>query len=66
MTSMFRGRLRGIRAARTSQRALERELAAYTSESDLNDLGAILDRYDDAETAEIRGILAAQHLGHAA
>jgi len=38
------------------------ELAAYTTPSDLLDLGATLDRYDDADTEEIRAILHAQAL----
>ena len=40
--------------------ALERELASYNSAADLDDLHAILDRYSDTETADIRRILAAQ------
>jgi hypothetical protein len=66
MTNMLLSRLREIRAEHARQRTLEQELAAYTSERDLNDLGAVLDRYDDAQTAHIRGILAAQHLDPAA
>jgi hypothetical protein len=38
------------------------ELAAYTTPSDLLDLGATLHRYDDADTEEIRAILDAQAL----
>ncbi len=38
-------------------------MGAYTSPADLNDLYAILDRYSDQETAEIRRILAAQRSG---
>lgn len=66
MTTAFLGRLREIRAAHATHRALARELSAYKTEGDLNDLGAILDRYDDTETAQIRGILAAQHADAAA
>jgi hypothetical protein len=54
----IRGHLRELRESRAERQSLERELAAYTSESDLNDLGAILDRYSEADTAEIRSILA--------
>jgi hypothetical protein len=69
----IRGRLRDTRATRASRRApsredkraargartcLERDLADYTSPGDLNDLDAILDRYSDEETADIRRILA--------
>ncbi len=55
----IRTRLRDARAARAT---LERELASYTSPEDLNDLHAILDRYSDQETAEIRRILARQSI----
>ena len=66
MTSTFLSRLRKIRAEHARQRTLEQELAAYTTERDLNDLGAVLDRYEDAQTAHIRGILAVQRLDPAA
>ena len=56
----LRGRLRATRDALTARRALERELASYTSQSDLDDLYAMLDRYSDQETAQIRRILAAR------
>ena len=61
----FRG-MRGIRASRTAARredrraeraarnSLERDLASYTLPGDLNELDAILDRYSDEETADIR------------
>jgi hypothetical protein len=55
-----RTQLRDSRDARTARTALERELASYNSPSDLNDLDAILDRYSDQDTADIRRILAAQ------
>ena len=48
------------RAARAARDSLERDLASYTSPGDLNDLDAILDRYSDEETADIRRILAAR------
>jgi hypothetical protein len=41
-----------------ARKTLEHDLASFTSPSDLNDLHAILDRYSDEETAEIRRILA--------
>jgi hypothetical protein len=56
----IRDELRGARAARAARKSLERELAGYTSPRDLNDLEAILDRYDENETADIRSILAAR------
>jgi hypothetical protein len=55
-----RQQVRDTREARAADAALERELAAYRSQEDLNDLHAILDRYPDAETAGIRRILATQ------
>jgi hypothetical protein len=54
----LRGQLQHTRDARAARRTLERELATYTSESDLDDLHAILDRYSEQETADIRRILA--------
>jgi hypothetical protein len=52
--------LRGFFADRTEQHELEDELANYTSEKDLAEIGAILDRYSDAETGDIRRILGAR------
>jgi hypothetical protein len=54
----LRGQLRHARDTRASRKALERDLATYTSQSDLDDLHAILDRYPDEKTADIRRILA--------
>jgi hypothetical protein len=54
----LRGDLQRTRDSYSARRKLERELALYTSESDLNDLYAILDRHSDEETADIRRILA--------
>jgi hypothetical protein len=52
--------LRGFFTDRTEQRGLEDELAIYTSEKDLTEIGAILDRYSDTETGDIRRILGAR------
>lgn len=54
----IKDQMRDLREARAARKSLERELAVYTSEEDLNDLDAILHRYSDAETADIRRILA--------
>lgn len=55
----LRGQLQNTRNERSARRSLEREIASYTSQSDLNDLHAILDRHRDDETAaRIRRILA--------
>ncbi len=39
---------------------LATELASYTTEAELQDMAAMLDRYGDEETVEIRSILAGQ------
>ena len=54
----LRSQFRATREALTAHQTLERELASYTSESDLDDLYAMLDRYSDRDTAHIRRILA--------
>jgi hypothetical protein len=54
----IREQLRDRREAHAARKALEHELAAYISETDLNDFEAILDRHSDEETAVIRGYLA--------
>jgi hypothetical protein len=59
----IRRQLREILADRAEQRLLEQDLADYTSEKDLHDLGAILDRHSDAETGDIRRILGARAAG---
>ena len=46
--------------ARTRRRALERELAAYSTPDQRCDLEATLDRYPDSATGELREILACQ------
>jgi hypothetical protein len=58
MWANVRDELRDARAARAARKALEHDLAGYTSQADLNDLGAILDRHTPEETADIRRILA--------
>jgi hypothetical protein len=58
---VLRSQLRAARHALTARQALERELANYTSQSDLDDLYAMLDRYSDRETVQIRRILATRH-----
>ena len=58
----IRSRIRESRDAHAARAALEREISGYNSESDLNDLHAILDRYNDRETVQIRRILASQRI----
>jgi hypothetical protein len=55
-----RTQVRESRDAHAARASLERELASYNSQADLNDLHAILDRYSDQETRDIRRILATQ------
>ena len=56
----IRSRIRESRGTHAARSALARELSSYNSPSDLDDLHAILDRYNDRETAQIRRILASQ------
>jgi len=58
----IRSRIRESRDAHAARSALEHELSSYSSPSDLDDLHAILDRYNDRETVQIRRILAAQRI----
>jgi hypothetical protein len=58
LLTALRGQLEHSRDARTTRKALQRELATYTRQSDLDDLHAILDRHTEEETADIRRILA--------
>ena len=63
LTSLWttvRTQLRDSRDAHAARASLARELATYNSQSDLDDLHAILDRHSDQDTADIRRILAAQ------
>jgi hypothetical protein len=53
----LRDQLRERRQARLSYRTLERELAAYRTPSEINDLLAAVDRHDSADAEDIRGIL---------
>jgi hypothetical protein len=57
----LRDERRDGREARAARRSLAGDLASYTSASDLNDL-AILDRYSEEETADIRRILASRRV----
>ncbi len=60
LLTAVREQIRESREERAARAARERELASYSRASDLNDLHAILDRYSDQETAQIRRILASQ------
>jgi hypothetical protein len=65
MWSAARDELRGRRQARADRKQLERELATYRTQAELDDLHALLDSNDDADSALVREILAMQ-LRHAA
>ncbi len=52
----------GPAEASPQRRALERELASYSTPAQRRDLDAILDRYPDPDTRELREILAQQSL----
>jgi hypothetical protein len=55
-------RLTAIRETRAARRTLRHELDSYTTQSELNDLEAILDRHSDEETADIRRYLASRRV----
>ncbi|HEX3921293.1 MAG TPA: hypothetical protein VHY31_03315 [Streptosporangiaceae bacterium] len=61
-TSLKTSKREVVRASRAEHRAehkaLKRDLASYNSPGDLNDLEAILARYSDEETANIRRLIA--------
>jgi hypothetical protein len=63
MTTSVLNRLHEIRESHARRRTLWRELSAYTTAGDLNDLEAAIARSGaeyDPQTQEIRRILAAQ------
>jgi hypothetical protein len=60
LLTAVRDQIRESRDERAARASLQRELASYHSTADLNDLHAILDRYSDQETVQIRRILASQ------
>jgi hypothetical protein len=66
MTTSVLTRFHEIREDYARRRTLWRELSAYTTDGDLNDLEAAIARSDDAdtdpETQEIRRFLVAQRM----
>jgi hypothetical protein len=52
-----RDEVRVQRAARSARKQLRKDLATYTTASEINDLEAALDRYDENQVADIRRIL---------
>jgi hypothetical protein len=61
LLSTVREQIRESRGERAARASLQRDLSSYHSTADLNDLHAILDRYSDQETVQIRRILASQN-----
>jgi hypothetical protein len=59
-TTQLADTLRARRSAHLSHQRMVRELAAYTSPTDIDDLTAILDTHPEEEVAEIRAILLRQ------
>jgi hypothetical protein len=55
----FREELNGFRAARAQHKRLVRELSAYASVSDRAEIEAIVARYPEEETVQVRKILVA-------
>jgi hypothetical protein len=53
----IRAELRGMRAARAARKTLRSELAGATTAADFLELDAILERYNEEQTADIRSIL---------
>jgi hypothetical protein len=63
MTTSVLTKLNEMRDSYSRRRALWRELSAYNTDNDLNDLEAAIDRSNtegDPRTLEVRRILAAQ------
>ncbi|MFZ0160238.1 MAG: hypothetical protein WAL50_14525 [Kineosporiaceae bacterium] len=60
LLATVRDDLRARRARRAAHKQLLAELSTYTRQSEIDDLAAMLDRYDDAQVAEIRDILSRQ------
>jgi hypothetical protein len=57
LLSTVRDELRAQLARRAAHKQLSRELSTYHAPAELDDLYAILDRYDEDQVADIRRIL---------
>lgn len=57
LVATVRDELRERRQTRIARRTLERELAAYTSPADINDLLGSLQGQDDAAAEQVRDIV---------
>jgi hypothetical protein len=64
LVASVRDELRGRRQARAARRTLERELAAYTTTSDVNDLLGAMRGQDGPEADRVREIVLRNQLRH--
>jgi hypothetical protein len=64
LAATVRDELRERRQARASRRNLERELASYTTTSEVNDLLGSLRGQDEAAVAQIREVVLRNQLRH--
>jgi hypothetical protein len=62
LVATVRDELRDRRQARASRRTLERELASYTTASEVNDLLESLRGQDDSAVNELRDVVLRQQL----
>jgi len=46
--------VRGQAAERQARKALEKDISTYVSEADQAELYAVMERYDEAQTADVR------------
>ena len=56
-TTNFVHAWRERQTARDARKKLAKELSAFTTTNDLIELSALLERYDDADTADIRRLV---------
>lgn len=59
-TSLRAAKREVMRTAKAERRTLKHDLASYTTPSDRADLEAVLARYSDEDTADIRSLLPAR------
>jgi hypothetical protein len=64
LVASVRGELRDRRSARVNRRSLQRQLSAYTTTSDVNDLLGSIRGQDDRAAQEIREIVLRNQMRH--
>lgn len=64
LVATVRDELRERRQERAARRSLERELASYTSPSEVNDLLALMSDVDSTEADAMREVLLRQQMRH--